>query len=314
MSLMRILVTCPPMLGLIDEFKPYARKHGFELVPALVSQTLTVEELLEQVPQYDGWIIGDDPASREVFAAGQRGQLKAAVKWGIGVDNVDFAACEELDIPISNTPGMFGGEVADVAVSYVIGLARQLYFIDREIRGKQAWPKPAGMSLAGKNAGVVGLGDIGRNTARRLVACDMNVTGYDPGVEGDAGIKGIMREPWPAKIENMDFLIFTCALNGKNHHMLNEQTLALTRPGIHIINVARGGLIDEVALISALDNGHVAGAALDVFEQEPLPEDSPLREMQQCIFGSHNGSNTTEGVQRASYQAMDKLFGFLNDR
>src|SRR3546814_18453260 len=89
--------------------------------------------MVDLLPQYEGWIIGDDPATRRVFEAGKAGKLKAAVKWGIGVDNVDFAACKDLGIPIINTPNMFGGEVADVAVGYVIGLARQLFVIAREI-------------------------------------------------------------------------------------------------------------------------------------------------------------------------------------
>jgi D-3-phosphoglycerate dehydrogenase len=97
-------------------------------------QTLSVEELKELVPQHDGWIIGDDPATREVFMAGKAGKLKAAVKWGIGVDNVDFDACKDLGIPIVNTPNMFGGEVADIAVGYVIALARETFQIDDGIR------------------------------------------------------------------------------------------------------------------------------------------------------------------------------------
>ena len=116
MATNRVLVTCPPMLGMFDAFVAPALELGLELVPAEVTQTLSEAELIELLPQFDGWIIGDDPASQQVFKAGQSGSLKAAVKWGIGVDNVDFKACEALGIPIINTPGMFGGEVADVAV------------------------------------------------------------------------------------------------------------------------------------------------------------------------------------------------------
>src|SRR3546814_2775335 len=168
---MRILVTCPPMLGMIDEFIPVAAARGFELVPAKVTQVLSQDELVELLPQYDGWIIGDDPATRRVFEAGRAGMLKAAVKWGIGVDNVDFAACTDLGIPIINTPNMFGGEVADVAVGYVIGLARQLFLIDRGIRAEE-WPKPAGISLAGKRVALVGFGDIGRRSEERRVGTE----------------------------------------------------------------------------------------------------------------------------------------------
>jgi len=305
-----ILVTCPPMLGQIDRFMEPAAARGLRLVPAKVTQILSVPELIALVPQHDGWIIGDDPATREVFAAGRAGRLRAAVKWGIGVDNVDFAACKDLDIPVINTPNMFGTEVADVATAYVIALARQLFVIDRGVRAG-GWPKPAGISLTGRPVGVVGLGDIGSNLVTRLQALGMVVTAYDPAVAGDAGIPGLRRAPWPEGIEELDFLVFTCSLNAKNFHMLDAGVLARARDGIRIVNVARGPLIDEAALIDALTSGKVHSAALDVFEIEPLPQDSPLRGFERCIFGTHNGSNSVDAVIRASHQAIERMAGFL---
>ncbi len=305
-----VLVTCPPMLGQIGRFTEAAAAQGLRLHPAQVTQTLSEAELIALLPGYDGWIIGDDPATRAVFAAGRAGRLRAAVKWGIGVDNVDFAACKDLGIPITNTPGMFGAEVADVATAYVIGLARELFLIDRGVRAG-GWPKPAGISLMGRQAGVVGLGDIGRNTCTRLMALGMRVTAYDPGVQGDAGIAGLARAAWPAGVEDCDFLVFTCALTPANRHMLDAAVLAACRPGVRIVNVARGPLIDEAALVAALQSGQVHSAALDVFETEPLPPDSPLRGMDRCIFGSHNGSNSVDAVIRASHAAIGRLGFFL---
>ena len=305
-----ILVTCPPMLGQIDRFMEPAAARGLRLRPAKVTQILSVPELLEQVPQYDGWIIGDDPATREVFVAGKAGRLRAAVKWGIGVDNVDFAACKDLGIPIINTPNMFGTEVADVGTAYVIALARQLFVIDRGVRAGQ-WPKPAGISLTGRKAGVVGLGDIGRNLVTRLMALGMQVTAYDPGIAGDLGITGLTRAPWAEGVEDLDFLVFTCSLNQHNYHMLNAEVLARAKPGIRIVNVARGPLIDEVALVAALHSGQVHSAALDVFEIEPFLPDHPLRQFDRCIFGTHNGSNSVDAVIRASHTAIGHMAGFF---
>jgi phosphoglycerate dehydrogenase-like enzyme len=306
-----VLVTCPPMLGQIGLFLDRAAERGLKLHPAKVTQILSEDELCDLLPAYDGWIIGDDPATRRVFETAQAGRLTAAVKWGIGVDNVDFAACKDLGIPIINTPQMFGTEVADVAVAFVIGLARQLFLIDRNVRAGH-WLKPAGISLAGRRVGVVGLGDIGRQTVTRLQALGLDVQAYDPGVAGDAGIAGLKRAAWPEGVEDLDFLVFTCALNAHNHHMLNAGVLARAKPGIRVVNVARGPLIDETALIAALQSGQVHSAALDVFEVEPLPMDSPLRTMERCIFGTHNGSNTVDGVIRASHTAIDHLAGFLS--
>lgn len=309
---MKVLVTCPPMLGMLDDFIAPAAAKGIQLIGAKTTQILAEEELIQQVPNYDGWIIGDDPATRKVFEAGKNGKLKAAIKWGIGVDNVDFEACSELKIPISNTPNMFGSEVADIAIGYILGLARQTYFIDREIRSNHSWPKPAGMSLEGKVIGIVGFGDIGFHTAKRLAGFDVAVKVYDPGVSGNKDLSYVERANWSDGLNELDFLVFTCNLNAQNHHMLNAHTIGKLRPGAMVVNVARGPLIDEQALIRALTSGHLSAVALDVFEQEPLPVHSPLRQMPACIFGSHNGSNTVEGVRRASKEAIDKISGYLN--
>jgi D-3-phosphoglycerate dehydrogenase len=300
------------MLGQIGEFKEYAAERGLELVPSSVTQTLSEDELKNILPEYDGWIIGDDPATRAVFEAGIKGRLRAAVKWGVGVDNVDFNACRDLGIPIDNTPGMFGEEVADVALAYVIGLARHLFFIDRNIRTENAWPKPAGISLAGRTAGVVGLGDIGRNLATRLIACGMNVIAYDPGVQGDGGVRGIVRDDWPERIAEVDVLVFTCALNDANRYMLNASVINQIKSSTYVVNVARGALIDEGALTRALMTGEVAGAALDVFEEEPLSTISPLRQSDRCILGSHNGSNTVGAVFRTSRACVDQITALLD--
>lgn len=310
MSSMQVLVTCPPMLGLIDEFIPAFTARGLECVPAKVTQVMTEDELREIVPQMEGWIIGDDPATRAVVAAGVAGRLRAAVKWGVGVDNVDFAAFRDLGVPVDNTPGVFGGEVADVALTYALGLARETYFIDREIRTRHGWPKPSGISLSGRTVALVGFGDIGRQTARRLIACGSRVIAYDPGF---LPVDGIPVEPgvWPQRLAEADFLIFTCPLNSGTRGMFNADLVPLLKPGVRVINVARGPVIVESVLVDALRSGIVHSAALDVFEVEPLPADSPLRGFDRCIFGSHNGSNSADAVRRVSHIAIEKIARFL---
>ena len=310
---MKVLVTCPPMLGMIDEFRPIFEEHGIEISTPNVVQTLTVDELKTLVPEHDGWIIGDDPATREVFTAGKAGKLKAAVKWGIGVDNVDFAACEELGIPITNTPDMFGDEVADYAMGYVVALARETYEIDRSVR-KGEWIKPRGISLAGKVVALIGFGDIGKGTARRLVAANMKVVAYDPTAPDDPELPSVERSEWPHRIEEADFIVTTCSLTETSHHMLNTGIFTKAKQGVRIVNVGRGPVIDEPALEHALQSGKVYSAALDVFENEPLPMGSYLRTHPHCIFGSHNASNTADAVIRTSQIAIRKLVEYLNDQ
>lgn len=297
------------MLGMIETFRPLFAARGVEVTAAKVVQVLTEDELCALLPEYDGWIIGDDPATRRVFEAGKAGKLKAAVKWGIGVDNVDFAACKDLDIPITNCPNMFGGEVADVGMSYVAALARETFAIDRAVRDGK-WIKPRGLSLAGRTLGLIGLGDIGRNLARRALAADMKIVAYDPFYTGEVA-EGVQRATWPQRVGEADFLAFTCALTKSNTHMLSADVLGQCKDGVRITNVARGPLIDEQALIAAMQSGKVHSVALDVFEMEPLPMESPLRGMPNTIFGSHNGSNTVDGVVRCSEFAIDTLLGYL---
>lgn len=307
---MKILVTCPPMLGMIDYFNGTFEAYGMEVTAPRVVQTLSVDELVDIVPDHDGWIIGDDPADRRVFEVGRSGRLKAAVKWGIGVDNVDFGACNELDIPITNTPDMFGKEVADIAVSYVTALARETYEIDRGVR-EGGWPKPRGISLCGKTVALVGFGDIGQNTAKRLLAADMNVIAYDPEINGDRGLRGVIREEWPQRIEKADFIVVTCSLTPTSYHLLDEDLFSRAKSGVRVINVGRGAVIDERALEDALKTGKVYSAALDVFEEEPLPMSSYLRLHSHCILGSHNASNTSDAVVRTSEVAIKEIAKFL---
>ncbi|MFP5081167.1 phosphoglycerate dehydrogenase [Pedobacter sp. JCM 36344] len=308
---MKVLVTCPPMLKAIDQLKYIFEERNIELVTPEVIQVLTEEELIQLVPTVDAWIIGDDPATEKVFTAGKAGKLRAAVKWGVGIDNVDFKACEKLGIPIENTPRMFGNEVADMAMAYFTGLLRDSYKVDREVRAGN-WIKPPGMSSTDKTVALIGLGDIGLGVARRLKGFDVKINAYDPFSKlsaTEAGVDQIIL--FPEFLGDADFVIVTCALTPSSYHMINADAIEMMKDGVKLINVARGPLIDEPALIAALKTGKVSAAGLDVFEVEPLSLDSELRRFEQCIFGTHNGSNTKEAVLRASYKAIDILFGFL---
>ncbi|MCE2028975.1 phosphoglycerate dehydrogenase [Sessilibacter corallicola] len=307
----KILVTCPPMLQSLDLCLEKFENYDLDVVAPEVVQTLSEQELIDLVPNVDGWIIGDDPATKAVFQAGRMGKLRAAVKWGIGTDNVDFTACEDLGIPITNTPNMFGREVADVAMGYIIGLARETFLIDRQVRLGN-WVKPAGISLQGKNVGLVGFGDIGKNVHKRLIASDMNVTIYDPYAKFDNDNVNTVHRMWPDNVGDLDFLVFTCSLTESSYHMFNDSILEQLKPGVRIVNVGRGGLINEKSLEDGLKTGVLYSAALDVFEEEPISQDSYLLEHPRCVLGTHNSSNTVEAVVRTSYKAIDQINKYLS--
>lgn len=309
----KVLVTCPPMLGMISEFiEPAKNKYSIDLCSIEVTQTLSEKELIEIIPNYDGWIIGDDPATEEVFKAGKSGRLKAAVKWGVGTDNVNFDAAKELQIPIVNTPGMFGNEVADLAHCYLICLAREVIKIHNAVK-KGDWLKIRGESLNGSTAGILGYGDIGKNLTTRLLASNMNVNIYDPIIK-DKVFKDerIKNKSWPQGISQCDYLILTCSLNKSTFHILNKKIFDILKDNVKIINVSRGPLINEIDLANALESKKVSSAALDVFETEPLDINSPLRKFENCIFGSHNASNTSQAVRKTSFKTLELISNFLN--
>jgi len=310
MSQPRILVTCPPMLGLFDEFADDFSASGLVGVAAETTQILSEDELIAKLPDFEGWIIGDDPASYRVIEAARAGKLRAAVKWGVGIDNVDFPAFESLGVPVENTPGVFGNEVADVALTYILGLARETYWIDRQVRSKHTWPKPSGISMGGRTVALVGFGDIGQQIAKRVIACGSRVVVYDPFFENPHNL-GVEQAVWPENLGDADFLIFACPLTDQTTGMFDFNILQHLKSGVRVVNVARGPVIVEDALVEALGSGLVHSAALDVFEVEPLPKDSALRGFDKCIFGTHNSSNSKDAVRRVSRLAIEKMARLL---
>ena len=307
--MIKILCTCPPMIRAIDSLRDAFAKHDVDVFCPEFKQTLSVPELLDLVPQYDGWIIGDDPATAEVFSAGKNGRLRAAIKWGAGTDNVDFTGAAAAGFDVANTPGTFGEEVSDVALAYIIGLSRNLFFIDREVRSG-AWPKPAGRSLQNKVVGIVGYGHIGQAVARKVGAIGMKPIIYDP-IKQLTDTEGASIASWPDRLAELDFLVLACALTPKNRHLINTDTISKTKKGLILVNIARGGLIDQAALRNALDIGHVSAAALEVLDEEPPQYNEPLLSYSNCVFGSHNSSNTVEAVHRTSLIAIQLLFDRL---
>lgn len=317
---MKILVTCPPMIKQMHRYQ-----HLFTDVycPETV-QTLTEDELVDIVHMYDGWIVGDDPVTEKVLKAGVDGILKAVVKWGVGTDNIDFEACSKLGVHVANTPAMFGREVADVAVCYLVGLSRKLFEIDRSVRSGE-WFKPTGVSLYGKKVALIGFGDIGQQVAKRLLCLEMELYVSDPNFETVGGV--VVSKNNNVKINSSvqnvnivdhytclseaEYVIITCSLNKSTYHMLDKHKLLLCKKGVGIVNVSRGSVVKEDDIVELLQTQHVSGLATDVFEDEPVTKDSKLLHMDNCILGSHNSSNTLEAVDRTTFKAVDTLFKLL---
>ena len=309
----RVFISCPPFIQQKNDFIPLLKE--LDLVPTWADtvQQMSENDLIEILPHFDWWILGDDPCSEKVLQSGKAGDLRAVVKWGVGTDNIDFKALEKLNIKFSNTPSVFGNEVADLAIGYVIALARKLIDVHNSVLNHE-WLKPIGISLQNKNVAIVGFGDIGSQIARRCEAFDMNISVFEIDLKGSIEIyKNYNFLTWPNNLSEFDFVILACALTPKNAGIINAESLKLMKNGAKIINVSRGGLIVEEDLITALSERQISGVALDVFEFEPLPKLSRLRDLDNVIFGTHNASNTYEAVRRASELSIKLMKNFLDN-
>lgn len=302
----RVLITCPQLQATIGLYRRMLSDRDIEIELPEVVQQLSESQLLEMIDGYDGVIAGDDQFTAKVLEKGQR--LKVVARWGVGMDGVDLAAAERLGIQVVNTPNAFSDEVADLVMGYIIMLARQLHSLDQSVRSG-GWDKIRGMSLRGKTLGIIGLGNIGRSVAQRAAAAGMGLLGCDVVPVSDHFLRdtGLCRVEQDDLLRSSDFISLNCNLTADNRHMLGRREFDLMKQGVHIVNTSRGPLIDEAALVQALSDGKVAGAALDVFEEEPLSPASPLRQFDRCIFGTHNGSNTQEAVIRVNEMAIANL-------
>lgn len=304
MSTPLVLVTCRQMQVELPRHRDRIEQLGYEvLAPDLEGrQQFTAAELLEYSPRLVGIIAGDDELSGAFFDGSPA--LKTVVRWGIGMDSVDHDAAQRHGVTVRNTPGVFGHEVADAAFGYILNLARGQITVDAAVR-RGEWPKHEGITLAGTQLGVVGFGAIGRQIARRGVGFGMDVIAFDP--HATTAAVDVTMVGLDEVMANSRFVVLACPLTPETSYLINAERLALMRPDAFLVNVARGPVVRESDLIAALKARRLAGAALDVFEIEPLPIDSELRRLPNVILGAHNGSNTREGVARASGAAIDFL-------
>lgn len=308
----RLLIACRQMQVSMPLVAARLQEAGVEWdCPPIPGQQFSADALVPIIGNYDAMIAGDDYVTAEVLRAGLP-RLRTIAKWGIGVDGIDLAAAAELGIEVTNTPGMFDDEVADVAFGYMLSLFRGLHQIDRAVRGGK-WTKLEGHTPRGHTLGIVGLGGTGRAMALRGQAVGMNVIGSEPFEANaqQAAAMGVRVVPVEDVFRQADVVSLHCPLTVETRGLVSTTTLEAMKPGSYLVNVARGPVVEEAALIAALRSGHLAGAALDVFEVEPLPIDSPLRDFDNVILGAHNGSNTAEAVARTSERAAENALRSL---
>jgi D-3-phosphoglycerate dehydrogenase len=310
-KLKRVLVTNIMMLNERERFDREIRDRGYFPVWATVEQYLSEAQCLDLVGDIDGWLAGDDRITRLVLERALP-RLKVISKWGTGIDSIDLEAARDLGVPVKNSPAAFAGAVAEVALYFMLSLGRQLVEVDRGVRAGH-WPKPQGQELHGRTLGLIGFGAIGRRIGELALAFGMKVIFYDPFVTAETPLGGSVAHPRSveALAAESDYLCLACSYNKGNHHIVNDALLQKMKPGAFVINVARGPLVDQQALVAALQQGRVAGAGLDVFEIEPLPANDPLMAMSNVILGSHNANNGRAAVEHVHLNTLNNLTAVL---
>ncbi len=302
-----VLMTAPYMIPFLDRFRPVLADYGIDLIVPDVQERMEEDDILKYAGHFDGTICGDDRYTARVIEACAP-RLKVISKWGTGVDSIDAEACAKFEVKLGRTPNAFTTPVADTVLGYMLAFARRGPWMDREMKSGK-WEKIPGKALSECTLGVIGIGNIGKAVTRRAKAFGMKVYGADI-IDVDhvfVGETGIQMTNLETLLSNSDFVSVNCDLNPTSHHLINADTLALMKPNAILINTARGPIVEEKALVAALSSGQVGGAALDVFEYEPLPANSPLLKMDNVMLAPHNSNSSPAAWERVHWNTIKNL-------
>jgi D-3-phosphoglycerate dehydrogenase len=300
----KVLITAPYLQLAIDQYRDTFARNEIEIIVPVVNERMSESELLPLIKDIDGILCGDDKITEKVLE--QAPKLKVIVKWGTGIDSIDKEAANKRGIPVRNTLDAFVNPVADTVLSFILCFARGTIDLDQKMR-QGIWEKKLNRALNDCTLGVIGVGRIGSAVVKRAQAFGMKIIAND--------IKDLPHDfivPLEQLLKESDFISLNCDLNPTSHHLINKETLALIRPSAYLINASRGPLIDEGALIEALLAGKIAGAGLDVFENEPLPSDHPYKKMPNVIMSPHNSNSSPSAWTRVHENSIKMLIEELN--
>lgn len=307
---MKILVTPTSFLKPGNaEAKEMIEAFADEVVYNDLGRPLKGDEILERLSGADGYIAGVDYITADVVQK-MPASVKVISRYGAGVDRVDIPACTKRGIAVANTPGANAVAVCELAFGLMLAAARNIPRLHAAVE-KGEWPRSEGIELFGKTLGIVGMGAIGKNLARRAVAFGMEVQAYDPYFD-DAFAKenGIKKAGLDELLASSDFISLHVPLSEETRHMIGEARIGKMKRGAVIINTARGGLIDEAAAAKALKAGLLGGMGLDAFEAEPLT-DSPLKGLDRVVLTPHTGAHTAEAVRNMGRMAVENCIAVL---
>lgn len=275
---------------------------------------ITVEELVNLVPDYDALIVRSGiQVTKEVVKAGKK--LKVIGRAGVGVDNIDCEAAKENGIAVMNTPFGNVNAAAEHTLTLLMMLAKHIIHSHMELK-KGIWDRKkfSGIELRGRTLGIIGLGKVGVKVAKVAKALEMDVIAYDPYIDKETMAKvGVKKVELDDVIKQSDFITIHVPKTKETTNMINKEKIAMMKKGVRIINVARGGIINEKDLYEAIKSGHVAAAAIDVWEQEP-PVYRDLLELEQVISTPHLGASTTEAQENVAVDIAKQIVDALKNK
>lgn len=307
---LKLLVSAPYLQPHLHRFLPALEIRGIEPVVPDVNERLEETELLAIISDIDGVICGDDRFTRRVLQSAPR--LKVISKWGTGIDSIDGEACRDLGVTLCNTPNAFSEPVADSVFGYLLCFSRRIPWMHEAMRNG-VWEKIPGFSLREATLGVIGVGNVGKAVIRRATGFGMQVIGNDIAPVDEAFLTetDTRMATLDELLTQADFVSVNCDLNTTSHHLLSSPQFARMKRNAVVINTARGPIIDEPALVTALSEWKIAGAGLDVFEHEPLPKDSPLRRMSNVLLAPHNANSSPAAWEHVHRNTLNNLFTHL---
>lgn len=302
-----VLVSAPYMLPFMDRFTPILEHFGVRVIIPDVHERLEAEEILRYAGQFEGTICGDDRYNADVIRACLP-TLKVISKWGTGIDSIDKEAAEAMGVRVMNTPNAFTVPVSESVIGSMLNFARRQPWMDRSMKAG-VWDKIPGQTLSESVLGVVGVGNIGKAVIRRARPFGMKLLGNDiVDIEPDFILEqGVEMTSLEDLLRRADYISLNTSLSPSAYHLINAETLRMVKPDAVLINTSRGPVIHEEALIKALQENRLRGAALDVFEQEPLPKDSPLLQMDNVMLSPHNTNSSPFFWERIHWNTLRNL-------
>ena len=306
----KILVSAPYILPVIEQYQTLFDENDAEFVKAVVEERLEEEDLLPIIAEFNGVVAGDDQFTRKVLEAASN--LTVLVKWGTGIDSFDTEAAEECGIKICRTVDAFTEPVSDTVLGYILCFARNLEKMDRLMKAG-VWDKIPGRGLNESTIGVIGVGATGSGVLRRARAFGATLLGTDIRDVHPAHVKAldVSLVKLEELLERSDFVSVNCDLNSTSHHLMSKEQFKRMKSSAYLINTARGPIVDEKALVAALQEKEIAGAGMDVFEDEPLAKDSPLLKMDNVMIAPHNSNSSPKAWNRVHDNSLRQLFEAL---